>query len=267
MRHDGAVRVLQVSDTHLGPGVPLADEHWQAVIEHAERTTPAVVVHTGDVTLDGIRAHHQLAYAHDRLRRLPVPLRVIPGNHDIGDVDDPKRPLDSARRTAFADAFGDTSWHHDEGGWRLVGLDIQSLQAGDEALAEWLWSTLGTDTPTALFLHRPLRPWGDAVDAPQRYVYEPWRTRLLEAVAAGNVRVVASGHVHQFLDHPDGGVRHVWAPSSWAALPDSLQERIGEKCVGVVEYELAADGSFDVAFVRPEGVRDVIGGVDFPAPY
>lgn len=266
-RHDERVRVLQVSDTHLGLGVPMADEQWQAALDHVERTRPDLVVHTGDVTLDGIREHHQLVHARDQLRRLTVPFRVVPGNHDIGDVDDPQRPIDPARVAAFVDAFGPTSWCHDETGWRLVGLDIQALHAGDDELAEWLWPTLATDTPTALFLHRPLRPWGDALDKPERYVYQPWRTRLLDVIAEGNVRLVASGHVHQFLDHEDGGVRHVWGPSSWAVLPDTLQEHVGEKWVGVVEYQFAADGSFDAAFIRPAGMRDVTGGVDFPSPY
>ena len=191
----------------------------------------------------------------------------MPGNHDIGDVDDPARPLDADRLREFTAGFGAPNWVHDEEDWRLIGLDIQSLHSRDDDRVEWLWDALLTDRPTALFLHRPLRPWDDAHDEPARYVYEPWRSRLLAAISNGNVRLAASGHVHQFLDHRDGDVRHVWAPSSWAAIPDALQEHIGEKWVGVIEYELGADGALDVTFVRPPGVRDVIGGIDFPAPY
>ena len=259
--------MLQVSDTHLGPGVPMADEHWAAVIAHVQRTGPDLVVHTGDVTLDGVRDPAQLAYARARLHQLPAPWRAVPGNHDIGDVDDPARLIDAERIDAFAAGFGPPNWVHEEDGWQLIGLDIQSLQASADGGPRWLWDALAADIPTALFIHRPLRPWGVQVDSPGRYVYEPWRSRLMTAIADGNVRLVASGHVHQFLDHLDGDVRHVWAPSSWAAIPDTLQEQIGQKWVGVVEYQFGADGSLDVDFVRPSGISDVISGIDFPAPY
>lgn len=245
----------------------MANEHWDAVLAHVERTNPDLVVHTGDVTLDGVRAHDQLDHARRRLGELAVRLLVVPGNHDIGDVDDPLRPIDPDRRAAFVDAFGPTSWVHDRDGWRLVGLDIQTLQGGDEDLSAWLWPQLASGRPTVLFLHRPIAPWDDALDKPERYVYEPWRGRLLTAVADGDVRLVASGHTHQYLDQRRGGVRHVWGPSSWAALPDRIQERIGEKWVGVVEYDLGPDGSLDARFVRPDGVRDVISGDDFELPY
>ena len=59
----------------------------------------------------------------------------------------------------------------------------------------------------------------------------------------------------------------MWAPSAWAALPDRIQEVIGDKVVGVVEYDLRDDGSLSAEFVRPAGVRDVRGGEDFPSPY
>lgn len=267
MGKDVAVRVLQVSDTHLGPGVPMAGEHWTAVVAHVARTEPDLVIHTGDMTLDGIREPEQLDHARSRVAELTRPFRAVPGNHDVGDIDDPDRPIDPERRDAFAAAFGPTNWVHDEDGWRLVGLDVQALQSGDAELEAWCRSALAADTPTALFLHRPIRPWGEAADKPERFVYEPWRTRLLDAIGGGDVRLVASGHVHQFLDHDEAGVRHIWAPSAWSAIPDTLQEHIGEKWVGVVEYEFDADGSLTAEFVRPAGMHDVIGGVDFPAPY
>lgn len=264
------MRVLHVSDSHLAPGVPYGDANWAAVVEHAATTRPDLVVHTGDITLDGAVDPAQLAYARGCLDDLPVPWVAIPGNHDLGDFDDPVRPIDDERRTLYAAAFGDDRWSHDLGGWRLVGFDVQTLASdlgAAGALAEWVAAELSRPGPTALFIHRPLRPWGGADDNPHRYVNEPWRTRLDELVRRHEVRLVASGHVHQSLAHDHDGVRHVWAPSSWAALPDYIQPVIGVKQTGVVELGLGADGAVDHRFVRPQGMADVVGGVDFASPY
>jgi len=59
----------------------------------------------------------------------------------------------------------------------------------------------------------------------------------------------------------------VWAPSTWAALPDRIQPVIGTKTVGIVEHELHSDGSVRSTFVQPPSMADVIVGDDFPSPY
>jgi DNA repair exonuclease SbcCD nuclease subunit len=71
-----------------------------------------------------------------------------------------------------------------------------------------------------------------------------------------DVRLIASGHVHQRRDFTFGHIRHVWAPSTGFIIPDSLQERIGTKEVGLVEYRFQPD-SFEVFHVRAPGQIDV----------
>ena len=48
-----------------------------------------------------------------------------------------------------------------------------------------------------------------------------------------DVRAVLSGHRHQHLDRVIGGVRHVWLPSTAFYLPDSIQDRLGDKVTGL----------------------------------
>jgi 3',5'-cyclic AMP phosphodiesterase CpdA len=266
-----SLRVVQVSDTHLSPRAPYSDFHWDAVLAHVEATGPDLVVHTGDISAHGSEGEDDLVHARRRLDELTVPWLAIPGNHDIGDIAPTTSPVDDTRRRRYAETFGATRWATDDDGWRLVGVDAQTMLSDlAEAADEWAWleDALATDRPTAVFLHRPLRPFrGDTVDEPRRYVMPPGRERLTGLLAASSVRLVGTGHVHQWWSGHLDGIAHVWAPSAWAMVPDDIQPVIGAKHAGIVEHELAADGACTSRFVRPAGLADVTIGIDFPSPY
>ena len=86
-----------------------------------------------------------------------------------------------------------------------------------------------------------------------RYVPIEPRRRLLAMLASLNLRIVFSGHTHQYLDRTFDGVRHIWIPSTSFFIPDNAQERVGEKVTGLGLLEI--DGEhyrFDL--VCPEGV-------------
>jgi hypothetical protein len=74
--------------------------------------------------------------------------------------------------------------------------------------------------------------------------------------AAVDLRLVASGHVHQRRDFTFGHTRHVWAPSTGFILPERIQPVIGTKEVGLVEYRFQPD-AFAVRHVRAPGQVDV----------
>jgi Icc protein len=265
------VRILQVSDSHLSPLAPYADENWMAVVEHVRATRPDLVVHTGDVTLDGASNDVDLVHARRLLDLLPVPWLTVPGNHDIGDVGATEDPVTTARCERYEHHVGESSWSRTLGSWNLVGVDVQTLVADlptTESLWQWLSAVTSRNALTALFLHRPLGPLdtGDA-DDPSRYVCEPSRTRLMHLVTTSEVRLVASGHIHQWRHSGFGTVSHVWAPSTWASLPDRIQPVLGSKLVGVVEHTLLPDGSATSVLVQPTGLRQLVVGDDFASPY
>ena len=63
-----------------------------------------------------------------------------------------------------------------------------------------------------------------------------------------------SGHVHQFRTSDIGGRLHVWAPTTWAVLPEYVQPTVGLKRCGACSIELDRHGiarvelvDFDVA--------------------
>ncbi len=84
----------------------------------------------------------------------------------------------------------------------------------------------------------------------------PARRHLIEMLRAVDLRLVASGHVHQRRDFTYSHVRQVWAPSAGFILSDARQEVIGIKEVGMVEYRFQPD-AFEVRHVRATGQVDV----------
>jgi len=146
-----------------------------------------------------------------------------------------------------------------------MGLNSLVMNSGLTFEAEqfdWLASEIArTDgRPVALFLHKPLfLDLPDDAETPEtaiRYVPQPARARLIEMFADVDLRLVASGHVHQRRDFTWRRTRHVWAPSAGFIINDRRQDRIAIKQVGLVEYRFRPD-SFEVRHVRAAGQVDV----------
>jgi hypothetical protein len=88
------------------------------------------------------RAAKTTLYARDQHDRLGVPLRFIPGNHDLGDNPSPGHeaapPIAEDYRARFCRLFGEDWWSHDRDAWRLVGINAQLLGSGlDAEAAQW----------------------------------------------------------------------------------------------------------------------------------
>ena len=199
-----------------------------------------------------------------------MPCRYLPGNHDIGDNPTqlgpiPPQPATEQGRQAFIAAFGEDRWGFEAAGWCFIGLNSLVMNTGLISEAEqfdWLAAQLAATggKPVALFLHKPLylNAPGDPELAASaiRYVPMPARSRLVEMLGSVDLRLVASGHVHQRRDFTYRRVRHVWAPSAGFVISDQRQEVIGIKEVGLVEYRFRPDG-FEVRYVRAPGQIDV----------
>ena len=268
MTSSPVVRIVQLSDTHLSQNAPEARANWDAIVEHLAADPPDLVINTGDISLNG--AHHlaDLEYAFRAHQALPAPWRVIPGNHDVGDIGEITEPAGAGLRARFVALFGDAFWSVPCGEWDVIGIDIQALAAEDHAeeLWDWLDGVLATKRPVMFCMHRPLMPYAAGeTDEPRRYVTGELRARLRSLIAESSVRVVATGHVHQTRSVTIDERMHVWAPSTWALLPDSIQPVIGTKVVGFVEHRLGSDAH--VTTVVPDNVRQHVIGISFPSPY
>ena len=262
--------LTQISDTHLGRRFPGLVANFHRVCEHIDAVRPDLVINSGDVAFDGPTSRDDVVFARSLHDALPVTCRYLPGNHDIGDNPTatgpaPKPAISEAYRRQFCDVVGEDHWAFEAAGWRFIGLNSLVMNSGLAFEAEqfdWLSREISRTNgrPVALFLHKPLfLNLPDDPETPEtsiRYVPQPARARLIEMFAGVDLRLIASGHVHQRRDFSWHHTRHIWAPSTGFVINDQRQDRIAIKEVGLVEYRFRPD-SFEVRHVRAAGQVDV----------
>jgi hypothetical protein len=269
-------RIAQISDTHLSDEKPFFVANFEMVAGHLAADRPDLVVSTGDMALDGATRVSDLAAARRLHEAIPLPVRFIPGNHDVGDSQDaPSHGLpaiSAERRERYVEIYGPDYWLLDVPGWRIVAIDAQLLGSDLVAAAEQLEFIAAAsagrgERQLALFVHKPLfhlAPDEDAITG--RFVNPSPRRQLLEALGPSGPALAASGHVHQHLCLVRPGAKHVWAPSTGFILPDARQPRYGTKVVGYVEHRFEPDGTHSSRLVAVPGLP-VLSIADFPTAY
>jgi 3',5'-cyclic AMP phosphodiesterase CpdA len=239
------MRLIQISDTHLSPGKPHFLANWPPLAAWIVAQRPDLVIHTGDVTVDGAEVEEDLARAAELMGRLGVPFRAVPGNHDIGDAGHLRQPVNDQRLARWRAHFGLDRWIEDVEGFRLIGLDALLFGSGhpEEAVQlEWLAGVMAQapDRRAAWFIHRPL-----FIDSPDEGDTGYWsvkpqpRARLIELTRRFSPALIASGHLHKAHQMTFEDTRYVWAPaSSFLVGPDIEPPMPGTKQLGAVVYEL-----------------------------
>jgi 3',5'-cyclic AMP phosphodiesterase CpdA len=242
------VRIIQISDTHLSRGKAHFTDNWAPLARWIGAQRPDLVVHTGDVTVDGAGIDDDLSYAADLMAGLGLRSLVVPGNHDVGEAGHRDQPVNHQRLGRWRARFGADWWVEEIAAWRLIGLDALLFGSGedDEAVQmAWLEETMAqsADRQIAWFLHKPL-----FIDSPAEGDTGYWsvkpqpRARLLALLERHRVALVASGHLHKAHDFRMGGTRYLWAPAS-SFLVGAMQPAMpGEKRLGAVFYEFGESG-------------------------
>jgi Calcineurin-like phosphoesterase len=205
----GVPLFVQISDTHIGfnkEANPDAGGTLRRSIElvNALPQSPALVIHTGDITHLSRAAEFDLAQ--QLLAQLRSPeLHTVPGEHDTSD----------ATVSEYFNRFGQPSanrgyYSFDHGGVHFVALvNVLQFRAGGlgrlgEEQLRWVAADLrgrSASTPIVVFAHMPL--WN---------VYEPWGWGTEDAPALmqqlrrfGSVTVL-NGHIHQIVQKTEGNV-------------------------------------------------------------
>jgi 3',5'-cyclic AMP phosphodiesterase CpdA len=262
-------RVVQISDTHLSPTKQHFACNWQPLTAWLSQQRPDLVIHTGDVTVDGADVDEDMSHCRGLLDGLGVPVLSIPGNHDVGEAYHPHQPVNAARLTRWRDHIGDDFWVHDIEGWRLIGLNSMLFGSDEADEAEqlaWLERAIGEAQGRRLgwFLHRPL-----FIEAPDEGDKGYWsvpprpRAHLLDLVRKHEVAFVASGHLHRAHDFTEGGTRYLWGPSSGFVVGEALQPGMtGATRLGAVAYEFSGRDYtaeiHEIAALRTLWIDDVI---------
>jgi 3',5'-cyclic AMP phosphodiesterase CpdA len=258
-------RVAQISDTHLSRDKPFFVENFELVAAAVADAAPDLVLNTGDVSLDGATEEGDLLEARRMHAAIPLAMRFIPGNHDVGECHDAppseEARISAASRERYVRHFGEDYWQMDVPGWRFVAVDALLVGSDLEAAAAQLdfiarAVAAAGSRRIALFVHKPLFDASPGETAATgRFVNAQARSRLLAALAGSDLALVASGHVHQYRSTVVDGVRHVWAPSTGFIIPDERQPRYGEKDVGYVEHRFEPDGRHEARYVRVPGLK------------
>ncbi len=191
----------------------------------AMRPPPRFVVHLGDI----VHPVPSLPTFHDAVARfkaiaarLPVPLHVIPGNHDVGDKTIDWMPAEQVcddYLATYREAFGADWYAFDESGVRFVMLNSLLLNSGlaDEARQRaWLEERIDTADGLRVFLFMHYPPYIYRRDEAGNYdnVDEPARTWLLEQIGRPPVEAVFAGHVHNFWYDRPGAAEMYLLPST-----------------------------------------------------
>ena len=242
-------RVLQISDTHLSPAKRQFAANWAPLRDWALQQHAALVIHTGDLTVDGADSEEDMREGAQLMRSLGAPVLAVPGNHDVGEAGNPHQPVNATRLGRWRRHFEADYWSHDVDGWRLIGIDSMLFgDGGDEEAQQFDWLVQAMATAEgrriAWFTHRPL-----FIDAPDEGDTGYWsikpapRARLLELVGRYGVALVATGHLHKWRDVEVAGCRYVWCASSGFLVgPDNQPDMPGEKRLGAAVYEFTTLG-------------------------
>lgn len=255
---DPTVLLVQLTDSHLfaNPsgrllGMNTAESLTQVIDRVlAEQPNIDLLVATGDLSQDGSAASYQRFL--ELAGRIPAPLRIFPGNHDLHDP--MRRIADSSLLEPVVDC----------GTWRIVLLDTAVPDAVNGHLLDEQLELLANaldeapERPALICLHHHPVPIGSA-----------WMDRIgldnAEALFAildrrPQVRAVLWGHVHQAFDGERNGVRLLGTPSTCVQFePGSDDFRVGDQAPGYRWLKLHADGRLDTGVSR---VDDIVFDVD-----
>ena len=236
------MKIIQITDTHFSPGKPHFNGNWEPLANWINAEAPDLVIHTGDLTVDGADREDDIAFSMDLMRHVVAPMLIVPGNHDVGHVPGSEQPVDAARLERWRRMVGPDYWAEDAGNWRLLGLDSLLMgfeDAEDEAQFEWLQKQLDErdGRRVAIFAHKPL-----FVDEPQEGDTGYWsirpaqRRRLYDLIAAHDVALFASGHLHWAWKGMLERTSLVWGPSAGFIIDTMEREMPGERLVGAVVH-------------------------------
>ncbi|MBB3645487.1 alkaline phosphatase D [Rhizobium sp. BK619] len=237
------MKIIQITDTHFSPNKPHFNGNWAPLLSWIEATGADLVIHTGDLTVDGADKDEDITFSMDLMRQVSIPMLIVPGNHDVGHLKGSDQPVNPERLARWRSLAGDDRWLEDAAGWRFIGLNSLLLGHEDEeeeAQFEWLAKALEdrAGRRVALFAHKPLFVDArDEGDTGYWSVRPAQRRRLYDLIAAHDVALFASGHLHWAWQGRFDNTQLTWGPSAAFIIDKMEREMPGERLIGAVVHE------------------------------
>jgi Icc protein len=179
-------KIAALNDLHL------LDARSKALVDKAVEQINAtkdaqLVVVIGDLCSTARLSEFNLAK--DSLRRLRIPYKAVPGNHDV-------EPRAAHPFGNFEKVFGPVHWVHEHGVWTFIGLNSCEGTSSDVTIPDgeldWLRKKvkdISNERPIGLFLHHPLNPHTRAFRVKNA-------EQVLGLFAGKKLKLAAAGHYH-----------------------------------------------------------------------
>lgn len=265
-----AFRIAQITDTHLSPDRPFFDGNFAPLAEALRASRPELVIHTGDLSLNGADSDADLRHGTATMNSLGLDWLAVPGNHDVGDdlALPSKQPVSAERFARWENCVGPIGFFRDVPGWRIIGLDSQGFAHNPEHRERVAAAIRGAGPRRiALFQHKPITEEALADTAVNYWPLLPGpRAELLEMFGGRRPDVIASGHVHQWRDREADGIRQIWGPAVAFIVGDAFHVPVGRKLLGWIEHEFHVDGRHEAHLRTMENLTLHDLG-DMPEPY
>ncbi|WP_292898149.1 metallophosphoesterase family protein [Nitratireductor sp.] len=252
-----AFSMLHLSDTHLSARMDHFRRNNELMLEKLKEADHDLMVHTGDITLDGIRHEDDFDFCRSFYEGLERDILFLPGNHDVGDNPRLSRPasengsaIDGTRMDRYLAHYGEDRWVIDRERWRILGINSLLIGSGLSREAEqnaWVEEQLADlgDRHLAVFSHQPF-----FINEPDPLQLSYWtvdpegREGLRLLMEHPSLRVIASGHLHQQRSREYGQTGLIWCPSiAFTTRAELVPEMGGQRQVGYLEHSFEDDGS------------------------
>ena len=212
-------RYAIISDTHIRPSGE-SSSPWKTNLQTNDRArwvahtinahSPDFIVHLGDIVHP---VPHLPTYgsaskvAREIMGSLEAPYYFVPGNHDVGDKDNPTVPsyiINDDYIEDFHRYHGPTFQSFDHGDIHFVMINSLALNSGLTEEAEqrdWLEADLNEHSGRRIHVFSHYPPYLHTPEEPSNYdnLDQPARRWLLDLIEEHQVEAFFAGHVHQFF--------------------------------------------------------------------
>lgn len=208
-----------ISDTHIRPSGEssspwktnlLTNDRARWVSHAINNENPDLVIHLGDIVHP---VPHQSTHdsaskvAQEIMESLSCPYYLVPGNHDVGDKDNPTVPAHIVNEEYidyFRAHYGPTYQSFDHKGIHFIIINSPALNSGLREESEqraWLENELKEHKGCRVHIFSHYPPYLYTPDEPDNYdnLDQPARRWLLDLIEKHRVEAFFAGHIHQFF--------------------------------------------------------------------